>query len=164
MNIKNQSLLLLFGISLFISGCNLSSEPLPTDVELALSPGMIVEFENANGQMKIEASSEAERTYTWGGATRVQTLAPRNRRWYGNKGISSSGHWRRRERTYPILSEGQQHFCSEAEAVHWLNYGWNGTGINLVYTSSLSELAPRHRPNFLRAGQLSGGNRFVKRK
>ncbi|MDF7809407.1 AraC family transcriptional regulator, partial [Pontiellaceae bacterium B12219] len=30
--------------------------------------------------------------------------------------------------------------------------------------SSLSELAPRHRPNFLRACQLSGGNRFVKRK
>ncbi|MDF7801708.1 hypothetical protein P4C99_19680, partial [Pontiellaceae bacterium B1224] len=30
--------------------------------------------------------------------------------------------------------------------------------------SSLSELTPRHRPNFLRACQLSGGNRFVKRK
>ncbi|MDF7806470.1 PAS domain S-box protein, partial [Pontiellaceae bacterium B12219] len=38
------------------------------------------------------------------------------------------------------------------------------SAVPIFSTSSLSELAPRHRPNFLRAGQLSGGNRFVKRK
>jgi len=33
------------------------------------------------------------------------------------------------------LEEGQQHFCSQDEAVEWLTYGWNKQGINLVYTS-----------------------------
>lgn len=122
--------------SLFvISGCIVTAHS-NDSVEAAVSPNTIITLTDQNRDMRIKGEGLFVRSYISIGHTNTVTLSPRNKRYYGSRGLTYSGAWDgERGINRAIVNEGQQHFCSEYEALFWLSHGWNNSsGIDLVYT------------------------------
>lgn len=98
--------------------------------ELAMNDGMDIQADTAFGKITIEAIGPYIRKYSWRNKTKQFRHQPRNSRWLGSKGIYRPTGDRD---MHAVLEEGQQHFHSEEEVYHWLE--WQKNRKNLVYTS-----------------------------
>jgi len=120
---------IISSIFFFITGCSdiysLFKEP-----ELAISNGTIIEATNKHGTIKIEAKKNLQRTYSWLNESIDVTLIPRAYRWYGSLGAYNPSGGKRN--LHVVVEEGQQHFCSEQEALEWLM--WQNERLQYVYT------------------------------
>jgi hypothetical protein len=92
--------------------------------EIVMRPGMTITAKTPTGVIAIRAGQGTTRFYTWEGATRSVDMYPREERWYGSLGLYYPGpgdHWKEHNGiTRGCLEEGQQHFKTTAEALHWL--------------------------------------------
>jgi hypothetical protein len=92
--------------------------------EMVMSSGMSITVSNKVGTITITAGQGFKRSYTWDGATRSVDLWPRKERWYGSLGAYYPGpgeHWKNNHGiTRGVLEEGQQHFQTMDEAMHWI--------------------------------------------
>ena len=95
-----------------------------------MTNGMIIDAANRFGTMRIEAGEGATRTYTWNNHKETIQLLQRRSRVFGSLGLYHPGGG---DRVHLVVQEGQQHFCSEAEAVEWLL--WKNERFDYVYTS-----------------------------
>ena len=94
-----------------------------------MSNGMIIEATNSNGVISIKAGEGLERTYSWNDKKETVRLRARKERWYGSFGAYRPTGV---ENVHMVVEEGQQHFCSEQEAIEWL--GWQNDRMQYVYT------------------------------
>jgi len=109
--------------------------------ELVMAPGMVIKATNSNGTVTIQAEDELKRTYLWENKRHSVKLIPRRKRWYGSLGGYSPGGGLG---VHAVVEEGQQHFCSEDEAIEWLHWEnermqWVYTGDGLVVGFSVSD-------------------------
>lgn len=95
-----------------------------------MTPGMVIEATNSNGTVSISADDELKRTYIWDNKRKTVKLSHRCKRWYGSMGAYSPGG---DLRVHAVVEEGQQHFCSESEAIEWLD--WQKDRMQWVYSS-----------------------------
>ncbi len=102
----------------------IDDRPIPARNEVVMKPESAITAKTSVGTMVITAGKGLKRSYTWDGATRSVGMLPRNERWYGSLGLYYPGpgdHWEEHKGiTRGVLSEGQMHFKTEAEAVAWL--------------------------------------------
>jgi hypothetical protein len=124
--------IILFQLSViaFLTSCTKQSDLVEKN-EFAMYPDMAINAVNANGQIKIEATSQLERIFTWEGHNVKVRMRPRDKRWYGSLGIYSPGG--SDDQIHVVSEEGQQHFFSEKEALEWLS--WQTERMDYVYTS-----------------------------
>lgn len=102
--------------------------------ESVLSEGMRITAITPSGELVIEGKRGTERSYSGPGWSKISTLIPRTKRWYGSLGVydpadSSTQSGR------VLVDEGRQFFSSESEALRYLNHlsGYFG---ELTYTKS----------------------------
>lgn len=122
--------LLLIAAILF-SSCK--SVPENQNVELAMSPGMVIEARTTEGTMRIEYVDSYTRRYRWDSYDKKFRHQPRQKRWHGSLGMyrpEGDGSM------HAVLEEGQQHFSSLVEAQNWLtekkrfmDYVWTKDGL-----------------------------------
>ncbi len=97
--------------------------------EFAMADGMRIEATNDNGTISIFAKTKLIREYSFG-EKRIQIkMRPREKRWLGSLGIYSPGGG---TEFHVVAEEGQQHFCSEREALEWLT--WQNELMKYVFT------------------------------
>jgi hypothetical protein len=105
--------------------------------EIVMTPGMEITARTAQGEIKIRAGREFERSYTWDGETRSAKLWPREQRWYGSLGIYYPGpgeHWKsNRGITRGVLEEGVLWFKTKEDAANWIKRA-RSTGVDYVFT------------------------------
>jgi hypothetical protein len=113
---------------------------------------MEITARTSQGEIKIRAGREFERSYTWDGETRSAKLWPRKERWYGSLGIYYPGpgeHWKSNKGiTRAVLEEGNLWFKTTDDAANWIKRA-RSTGIDYVFTDD---------------GLLVGFGRFLARK
>ena len=101
------------------------SMPNSQHTEVVMTPGMKITATTSAGIITITAREDFVRSYTWEGATRSVEMEPREERWYGSLGLYYAGpgdHWDVHNGiTRGVLEEGQQHFKTLQEAIHWLH-------------------------------------------
>jgi len=99
-----------------------------------MGDGMIIEVTNDAGSIRIEAEKGTLRTYRWPQGEERVKMWRRWQRWCGSKGLyhPSGAH---SSNLHLVVEEGQQHFCSEKEAIEWLNYTNPDKLLSRVYTS-----------------------------
>ncbi len=108
-----------------LNSCSIGS----TVNEMAMSEGLVIEATNRNGTIKIESENNFTRNYSWGNKQKKVALHPRKERWYGSLGGYNPGG---DNDIHVSVEEGQQHFCSESEALEWLD--WQHDRMQYVYT------------------------------
>ena len=107
------------------------------DPEFVMTEGMVIEVENNNGKLIIEAGPGYLRKFTWEDHQVEYTLSPQTSRTDGSLGIYGSGmrsdtRYIKKTGIVPVLDEGQQHFCNQEEAAEWLE--WRGSCMDSIYT------------------------------
>ena len=110
--------------------------------EIVMTKGMEITTETQTGIMKILAGDGFERRFSWDSCERTVILEPRDKRWLGDFGIYHGGfsipevgYWTWKECdgiARPVVTEGQQHFKSEDQALAWIS---SQKWIMPVYTS-----------------------------
>lgn len=98
--------------------------------ELVMNQGMVIEATNDRGTIIIEAGKDLERIYAWDDRRTKVSMWARKKRWLGSLGIYNPQGGRE---VHTVVEEGQQHFCSEEEALEWL--AWQDKRFHYVYTS-----------------------------
>ena len=124
---QNRAVYLLILFIVLCMGCLESSAKLNN--ELVMSNGMIIEATNSSGVISIKAGKGLERTYSWNNKKETIKLRARKERWFGSLGAYNPGGGRN---VHLVVEEGQQHFCSEEEAIEWLS--WQNGRMQYVYT------------------------------
>jgi hypothetical protein len=142
-------------IALFIVIVTTAFFPFHITTESAMLEGMTIEATNAGGTIKITAGKGTWRTYCWSrGEERVE-LWRRWQRWFGSKGLyHPSGA---KLRLHLVIEEGQQHFCSEQEALEWLIYYYFDPTKQLSWAYSSDGLVVGWRET---GGRLTGASDF----
>lgn len=118
--------------------------------EMVMSKGMSIQVKNKTGTIRIEALDDLTRKYYWDGNIRQGKMRYRDKRWYGAYGAYSPGGERD---IHIVVEEGQQHFCSQNEAVEWLMF--MDPKMNYIYTKDgllvgwYKETNPPNYPNVL---------------
>jgi hypothetical protein len=106
----------------------IDKRPTPSKIETVMVPGMRITATTSTGTIAITAVDDLTRSYTWEGATRSVEMDPRTERWYGSLGLyfpGPSDHWQEHNGiTRGVLEEGQQHFKTTQEALHWIRSRW----------------------------------------
>lgn len=123
MTIKQIFILVLMSVPI-LSTCSLENMN-----EIVMSPGMIIKAKNTSGTITIEAGKGLKRIYRWDDNSITVKMWSRDARWDGSLGIYSPGG---EEDIHAVVEEGQQHFCSEQEAIEWLT--WQNDRMHYVYT------------------------------
>ena len=91
--------------------------------------GMVINARNENGAISIESRKGMQRTFIFENNRIDVKMRPRKERWYGSLGgYSPEGS----HGIHLVAEEGQQHFCSEKEALEWLIWKKN---MQYVYTN-----------------------------
>jgi hypothetical protein len=119
-----------FMIFFLITNCSCSLQA-SNNNEIVMCEGMSIEATNANGTISIKADEGLMRVFSWGNNSISEKLKARDKRWYGSYGAYSPGGG---SDVHLIVEEGQQHFCSENEALEWLN--WQNERMQYVYSSN----------------------------
>jgi hypothetical protein len=118
---KYIKILALFHFALLAVGC--------AGQEMVMTSGMRITATNLNGTISITAGEGMERRYVWENKQISVNLRPRVERWLGSLGAYSPGGG---DDVHTVVEEGQQHFCSEKEALEWLS--WQDNVLDYVYT------------------------------
>ena len=112
------------GVMITLTSSSHAVKP-PIHNETVMSPGMKITAKTPVGTIAITARENYVRSYTWEGATRSVEMDPRVERWYGSLGLYYPGageHWDEHHGiTRGVLEEGQQHFKTANDALHWLH-------------------------------------------
>jgi hypothetical protein len=87
--------------------------------EMAMSKGMTISIISKIGNLRIDALDDLTRKLYWDGKTRQAIMRYRDERWFGNFGAYSPGG---RNDVHIVITDGQQHFCSQQEALEWLMF------------------------------------------
>jgi hypothetical protein len=86
---------------------------------MAMSKGMTISVKSKIGNLSIEALDELTRKLYWDDRTKQVKMNYRDERWFGNYGAYSPGGSRD---VHIVITDGQQHFCSQQEAIEWLMF------------------------------------------
>lgn len=129
---RNRLLIFIFLILFsFFHGCSSFGNNDYGSNEFVMFSGMTINATNKNGSITIKAISKFEREFIWKDNNIKVSLVAREKRWYGSLGAYYSGGGRR---IHAVIEEGQQHFCSESEALDWLI--WRNEQLDYVYSSN----------------------------
>lgn len=99
-------------------------------LESVMTKGMTIEATNKAGMIRIVAGEGLQRTYDWNSHKKRVRLLSRTSRWLGSLGMYHPGGGKD---VNLVTQEGQQHFCSEQEAIEWLK--WQKYRFDWVYNS-----------------------------
>jgi hypothetical protein len=116
-------------VGCLLLGCG--GEDLRKDNELVMCEGMAISV-HAPDPITITAINKIKRKYVTNDIGVTVNLIPREVRWYTSFGLYKPSGTRN---LHMVLEEGQQHFYSEEEALHWLAIGAKKPESNLRYTS-----------------------------
>lgn len=122
-NLKQFIRIILLQLVVVVTACT-HAEP-SHKVELVMPTGMTISATTKYGEIRIHATSELGRSYTWSGSTRSVVMLPREERWQGSLGLYYPGpgaHWEKHDGiTRGVLEEGYQNFGSIEDALAWIN-------------------------------------------
>ena len=133
----------IFSLLFFNCCAKLVQNNIPKETVIPVGYSVIVE--TYNGELKIEATSELSRTYTWEGQTIKANLIPRKVRWYGKLGLYH-GQLRppHKNVVHMIVEEYQSHYESIEQFIKYLNkYDniqdiYNDTGLQVRFRKEIS--------------------------
>ncbi len=112
--------------------------PAPVANEPVLDPFQQAEVQAPAGPMTITSGSGVFRVYFWNGDGRAVYLQPREKTWYGARGLYHPGdfdHWEPHTGvTRAFIEEGTRDFATLDEALEWLENHrpqlvWRGDGL-----------------------------------